>query len=151
MSEALLKKLQFKEAAHVLALGVPEAFEDLLGAISAEVHRERGEPDCYGMVLAFVASVADAKTLLGPAAEAVCAGGLLWVAYPKKSSKRYTSDVTRDNHEAWKPLAQRGFEPVRQIALDDDWSALRFKPVEDIETFTRSFAMSEEGKKRSEG
>ena len=151
MSEGLLKKLQYKEAAHVLALSVPDAFESLLEAIPAEVHRERGEPDCYGTVLAFVASVAEAKTLLGPAAEAVCAAGLLWVAYPKKSSKRYTSDVTRDNLEAWAPLAQRGFEPVRQIALDDDWSALRFKPVGDIGSFTRSFAMSEEGKKRTKG
>ena len=151
MTEALLKKLNYKGATPILALAVPEMFEPVLEATGAEVHQELGHADCYPAVFAFVATVADAHTLLGPAAEAVCAGGLLWAAYPKKSSKRYTSDVSRDNAEAWKPLAQRGFEPVRQVALDDDWSALRFRPVQDIASFTRGFAMSEEGKKRTKG
>ena len=121
MTEALLKKLNYKGETPILALAVPEMFEPVLEATGAEVHQELGNADCYPAVSAFVATVADAQTLLGPAAE------------------------------AWKPLAQRGFEPVRQVALDDDWSALRFRPVQDIASFTRGFAMSEEGKKRTKG
>lgn len=149
MPDALLKKLQFKQQSPVLALNVPEIFEPVLDAIGANVDRERGDADCYGAVFVFVASVREAQTWLGPAADAVCADGLFWAAYPKKSSKRYGSDMSRDHAEAWAPLAERGFEPVRQVSIDDDWSALRFKRVEDIPRLTRSFARSEAGKKRT--
>lgn len=150
MPDPLLQKLQFKDQSPVLALNVPEVFEPVLDATQSDVHRERGDVDCYPAVFVFIASVREAHTWLGPAAEAVCADGLFWAAYPKKSSKRYASDVSRDNAEAWAPLAQRGFEPVRQVAVDDDWSALRFKRVENIGRLTRSFARSEAGKRRTE-
>jgi hypothetical protein len=43
-----------------------------------------------------------------------------------------------------------GYEPVRMVALDEDWSALRFKKAENIKTMTRGveWRMSEEGKKK---
>jgi hypothetical protein len=41
-----------------------------------------------------------------------------------------------------------GFEGVRQVAIDDQWSALRFRRAEFIETMNRSWAMSAEGKRR---
>ena len=150
MADAILKKLQLKDQTPILVLNAPDAFDPAIHAMSGDVHHERGDAGCYPAVFVFVASVAEAQSLLAAAAEALCAGGLLWAAYPKKSSKRYASDVSRDNAEAWRPLARHGFEPVRQVALDDDWSALRFRKVEEIESFTRGFAMSEEGKKRME-
>ncbi len=73
---------------------------------------------------------------------------VVWFAYPKKSSKRYSSDLSRDN--GWKPLGNSGFEGVRQIAINEDWSALRFRHVDYIKTLThhKKLAMSEQGKKR---
>lgn len=75
---------------------------------------------------------------------------VLWFAYPKKSSKRYRSDINRD--EGWLPLGKLGYEPVRQIAIDEDWSALRFKKATRIKKLTRktSMALSEEAKRRLE-
>ena len=70
----------------------------------------------------------------------------IWMAYPKGASKRYKCDFNRDN--GWAKLGALGFEPVRQVAIDDDWSALRFRRVGFIKTMTRSFAMTEEGKAR---
>jgi hypothetical protein len=35
------------------------------------------------------------------------------------------SDINRDS--IWPIAAQHGLRPVRQIAIDDDWSALRFQ------------------------
>ena len=58
----------------------------------------------------------------------------------------YKCDFNRDN--GWTRLGELGFEPVRQVAIDDDWSALRFRRVGFIKTMTRSFAMTEEGKAR---
>lgn len=37
----------------------------------------------------------------------------------------------------WDPLGQAGFGPVRQIAIDADWTALRFRRVDPIKSLTR--------------
>ena len=71
---------------------------------------------------------------------------MLWYCYPKGSSKKYKCDFNRDN--GWQALGDRNLEPVRQVAIDEDWSALRFRKVEFIKTMTRSFAISEGGKKK---
>lgn len=60
---------------------------------------------------------------------------LLWLCYPKKSSKKYDATINRDS--GWDPVIDIGFEGVRQVAVDDDWSALRFRPREAIRTYTR--------------
>ena len=74
---------------------------------------------------------------------------LVWVAYPKKSSTRYRSEINRDH--GWQPLGDLGFEGVRQIAVDEDWSAVRFRKADQIKKLTRERkrAMSREGKKRA--
>ena len=46
------------------------------------------------------------------------------IAYPKVSSKKYTTDYNRDS--GWNLLGEWGMEPVRQVAIDQDWSALAF-------------------------
>jgi len=60
---------------------------------------------------------------------------VVWFAYPKGSSKKYTSQINRDN--GWAVLGKAGFEPVRMVAIDEDWSAVRFRRVEFIKTMTR--------------
>ena len=60
----------------------------------------------------------------------------MWLAYPKGSSKRYTCVFTRDT--GWASMGEAGFEPVRMIAIDEDWSALRFRRAEFIKTMTRA-------------
>lgn len=44
---------------------------------------------------------------------------VLWIAYPKKTSKKYACDFDRD--QGWEPLGNAGFEAVRQVAIDEDW------------------------------
>jgi hypothetical protein len=74
---------------------------------------------------------------------------LFWFAYPKKSSKKYQCEFNRDN--GWQSLGDLGFEPVRMVAIDEDWSALRFRKAENIKTITRNpdWIMSEQGKKKA--
>jgi len=54
----------------------------------------------------------------------------LWFAYPQGTSKRYTCEFNRDT--GWSALRSAGFDTVRQVAIDEDWSALRFRRVEYI-------------------
>jgi hypothetical protein len=72
--------------------------------------------------------------------------GVLWFCYPKGTSKNYTCEFNRDT--GWTVLAKLGFEPVRAVAIDADWSALRFRKPTHIKKMTRSFALTEEGKAR---
>jgi hypothetical protein len=48
----------------------------------------------------------------------------LWIAYPKTTS-RLKTDLTRD--KGWAPLEKAGMSAVTQVAVDETWSALRFK------------------------
>ncbi|MEO8473318.1 MAG: hypothetical protein ABI477_14050, partial [Chryseolinea sp.] len=52
------------------------------------------------------------------------------------------------NGNGWAVLGKLGFEPVRMVAIDEDWSALRFRKTSHIKTMTRSSAISDAGKKR---
>ena len=74
---------------------------------------------------------------------------VVWFAYPKKSSKRYASEVNRD--DSWTVVGENGFEPVRMVAIDEDWSALRVRRVEFIKKMTRAteHAMTAEGKRKT--
>ena len=53
-------------------------------------------------------------------------GGALWVAYIKGTSLKKT-DINRDSIREF--VGTIGLDTVSQIALDDDWSALRLKVV----------------------
>ena len=57
------------------------------------------------------------------------------MVYPKGSSKRVRCDFNRDT--GWQALGDVGYEPVRQVAIDGDWSALRFQKAVYIQTMKR--------------
>ena len=51
----------------------------------------------------------------------------LWVAYPKANR----ADINRDS--VWPIVAEHGMRPIGQVAIDEVWSALRFRPLKDGE------------------
>ena len=76
-------------------------------------------------VIAFARSSAEADTLAPAAIGAVKRNGLLWLCYMKGGAKAGT-DLNRDI--LWKHLTRHGIQGVRQVAIDDVWSAMRFRP-----------------------
>jgi hypothetical protein len=73
---------------------------------------------------------------------------VVWFCYPKKSSKNYKCEFDRDN--GWQSLGAANWEPVRAVAIDNDWSALRFKQPEQIKKMTRTFALTKKGAEKSD-
>jgi hypothetical protein len=146
---SVLKKLQFKDQGQpVLILSAPQAYDEVIRSFEGEVHRT-AEVDSYDFVQIFGTSNEELVSLAKSAVKNLKDGGLLWLCYPKKSSKTYKgSDCSRDT--VMYLLADEGYEPVRQIAIDEDWSALRFRKVEEIKKMTRDFAVTEKGKERTE-
>ncbi|HNL39170.1 MAG: hypothetical protein U0U46_16560 [Saprospiraceae bacterium] len=147
--QELLKKMNYKGQNPVLVLESPDDFAlNLANALpDISVLTDPAGQEKTEFALAFVTRQAHIEALV-PLLNARLEGdGLLWLAYPKGTSKRYKCDFNRDN--GWQVLGKLGFEPVRQVAIDEDWSALRFRRVEFIKTMTRSFAMSEKGKQKT--
>lgn len=151
MASPSWKKLNLKDHRAVVVLDAPKSFEAEIAALAGvgantNVRRAVGEAD-----VDFAIAFALTQEQVNVAAEAVAAhllgDGIIWIAYPKGSSKRYRCEFNRDS--GWTRLGELGFEPVRQVAVDEDWSALRFRRVEFIKTMTRSFALTDEGKKKA--
>ena len=79
-------------------------------------------------VLTFATKKAEVDAFSNAIAKASSGDAVVWVAYPKGTSKKYKCEFNRDN--GWDLLTAHGFETVRMVAIDDDWSALRFRRVE---------------------
>ena len=77
----------------------------------------------------------EVDSLAKAVAERTSGDAIVWFAYPKQSSKRYKSEIDRDH--GWASLGAAGFEPVRMVAIDEDWSAVRFRRVDFIKTLSR--------------
>jgi hypothetical protein len=121
----VLKKMLFKEHSPVLVVDPPPEARTLVKAFGVPVHsRPSGR---YGFMLGFAKSLADADGVGKAAAEALEDGALLWMAYPKGTSKKYPKvDINRDTSNA--RMGRWGFEVVSIVAIDDDWAAVRLRP-----------------------
>ncbi len=68
-------------------------------------------------------SAAEVRAALETHGSDLAAPAAFWVAYPKGGR----ADINRDS--LWPILAEHGFRPISQVALDETWSALRFRPL----------------------
>jgi hypothetical protein len=145
----LLKKMNFKEHKKMVVLNAPEEFLEQMKDFENYLKTEeklKNEKNTF--VLSFVKEQTQIDEL-APKIDASLEGdALFWWAYPKGSSKRHKCDFNRDN--GWQIMGKLGYEPVRMIAIDEDWSALRFRKAENIKKLSRGleWRMSEEGKNK---
>ena len=142
-------KLNLKDQPQIVVIGSPASFEGELAALKGvAVIRDLKKAKLLTFSLAFV-TTQEQVDVLGPAIARKAEGdAIVWFAYPKGSSKKYKSQINRDH--GWNVLGQEGFEPVRMVAIDEDWSALRFRRAAFIKTMTRAkeHRLSERGKER---
>ncbi len=142
-------KLNLKDQASIVVLNAPTSFEPELAALrSVRVVRDLQAPTEISFSLAFVTTQEDLDALAKRLVKKAKGDAIVWFAYPKASSKKYKCELNRDT--GWAVLGQAGFEPVRMVAIDEDWSAVRFRRQEFIKTLTRprEHALSAQGKAR---
>jgi hypothetical protein len=98
--------------------------------------------------LAFVTKQHEVDAFARSIAAKIKGDAIVWFAYPKGTSRNYTCEFNRDT--GWSALGALGFEGVRQVAIDADWSALRFRRVAFIKRMVRdkSRALTAEGQER---
>jgi hypothetical protein len=144
----LFKKLNFKNHTTVLSMNHPDSFLPELKAMAEITNVVENISKVKSISFAIV--FATKQTEINKAAEQIAKkaedDAVLWFCYPKGTSKKYKCDFNRDT--GWEKLGELGYEGVRAVAIDEDWSALRFRKAEHIKIMTRSFAMTEAGTKK---
>jgi hypothetical protein len=114
-------KFQIKPGSSVAVLGLDGAVEvNLPEGCVASTDVARADA-----VIVFTADIAALDAVGQPAIDAALDGRLAWIAYPKAG--HLGTDLNRDVLAAL--MLDRGAHPVRQVAIDDVWSALRFRPA----------------------
>jgi hypothetical protein len=120
---SLSQRLQLKAGQSLKLVNSPGGYEHFLAS------EQIGIAESSGAVLIFANSLAEVEQIVPPMFKSIDKDALVWVAYPKGSSGIKT-DVNRD--KLWGALKPTGWQPVRQIAMDKVWSALRFRPAEKV-------------------
>lgn len=130
LARTLAQKLGFKPGLRACIFGAPDTM-----ALDIPV----SDSGPFAFQIHFARSRADVTRIAEGAARRYETGAVFWIAFPKKSGA-IKSDLTRD--EGWAPLTSQDFLPVSNVALDADWSALRFRKRAEIPKLTRKSVSS---------
>ena len=148
---SVFDKLNLKDQTQIVVLNPPDSFEPALAELrGVKVLRDARGVSHIPFSLAFVTKQAEIDSLAKTTDKKAKGDAVVWFAYPKGTSKRYKCEFNRDN--GWTAIGKAGFEPVRMVAIDEDWSAVRFRRVDFIKTLTRpkEYRLTARGKARAE-
>ena len=130
----MAKKLRLLLEHNVVVLNAPSGFIELLRPGPAGLHAELRPNQTFDAVLLFVNN-SDELRQLGPGAiHATKPDGLLWISYPKGGPARGATDLPATPWWVQRDVlgeitSEKGYKPVSFVAVDDNWTALRFKRV----------------------
>jgi bacteriocin resistance YdeI/OmpD-like protein len=143
----LAEKLHLKPGMRFAVVNAPPGFQRTLGKLPAGVTQVVSLKGTLDLVLLFLFTRKELKNQWPKALKSLKPDSSLWVAYPKKSSG-VDSDLAEMNGD-WDVCKNSAWQPVAVIAVDDIWSAVRFKQRPDLERARA--ARSEEGIRDADG
>ena len=123
----LHKKLRLQPGQRALFLNAPKSLYTPLGTLLKEltlVDEPSGELD---FAIYFAPNSMEMAAAIPHILEHLVHDGLLWVAYPKRSSGVET-DLSRDAF--WEIMRAHGYKAVTQVYIDDTWTAMRFRHLD---------------------
>jgi len=125
----LTERLNLTGQLRALIMNAPKGYRTLLGPLPPDITVNTKPSGKYDFVHLFVNNREELARLGPDAMKAVKPMAIFWISYPKKTAKTDT-DISRD--EGWEIVTDAGFESVAQVAVDDVWSALRFRPAAEV-------------------
>jgi hypothetical protein len=131
---ALAKKLRLTAEHSVAVLNAPDGYLAMLRPGPANLTTALQPGQTYDAVLLFVHDAAELKRLGSPAIRSARPSALLWIAYPKGGQTRGGTDLPATPWWVQQDVlgditAEKGYKAVAFVAVDDVWTALRFKKV----------------------
>jgi hypothetical protein len=124
--KSLAAKLHLKSGDHVAVLHAPRSGKSQFASLPPRDTLTTRLGKTHDVILAFFEKRREVQSSIGRLKASLAKGGALWIAYPKLTAKR-DSDQSRDI--LWAELKPEGLRPVSLIAVDETWSAMRFKPL----------------------
>src|SRR3954452_21457782 len=112
----------------VCVLAAPTGFSAELARLPKSIERAPTLRGHFDLVQGFFTRRAQLASSLKRLCAAVAPAGILWISYPK--GKALGTDLNRDIIHDLVP--DFGLDAVAQVAVDDVWSALRCKVVQDV-------------------
>jgi hypothetical protein len=119
----LPKKLGIKEGSRIALVNAPKDFQSELGELPAGVQFIKRPTKSLDIILFFVLNEQALVRDFAKLAAKLVSNGMLWIAWPKKSSGVKT-DLTEDRVR--QIGLDAGLVDVKVCAIDDTWSGLKF-------------------------
>jgi len=125
--KTLLGKLNYKGQKRIAVINAENNFKiaPLKELKEVQVDNEIDPRYPYDFMIIFVRMVSEVDKVTPEALHNLAVDGILWFCYPKKSSRKFASDIGRDH--GWKSLNDLNFFGIRLVTIDEDWSAMRFR------------------------
>src|SRR4051812_45186395 len=134
MTTALFKKLNHKEQ-EIIIINAPDEFKPEMLALKKTGNKVTGlsNTDISSLkeitfIVSFVKTKSETEKIVTAFDKKLMQDAVVWFAYPKGTSKKYKAEINRDN--GWESLGKKGFDTVRSVAIDEDWTGLRFRKIE---------------------
>lgn len=127
----LAKKLQVKPGKHWLLFNAPANYLNLLEPLPEGATVSYEAKDSFDGVQLFVRNSSELVENLKVVVPILRPDTILWIIYPKKSSG-IESDL--EMMSSWDELGKYGLGGVAAAAVNETWTALRFRPKEQTKT-----------------
>ena len=137
--QTLLEKLNYKGQKRIVVFNAEKNFKlaPLREIKDIQIDSEIDLRYPYDFMIIFVRKSREVEEITPVALHNLAVDGILWFCYPKKTSKKYSSDINRDN--GWKALNDLEFYGIRLVTIDEDWSAMRFRNIKYIKSTSDRF------------
>jgi hypothetical protein len=130
----IVRKLGIKPGMRSLVVAAPPAYLKLLAPLPEGVTVSSTAAGTHPFVQFFASSLEDIGKSVPSLLKHADRGALLWIAFPKTTSG-IESDLSRDL--ICEAMHGTGWRPVSIIAIDEVWSALRFRPAGEFKSNRR--------------
>lgn len=126
MENTLLKKLRIKSGFKVQVSNAPANFLPMIGELPHDVEVSLNETKNFDALLIFARTTSDMQAALDSKHKAIGDQTICWIIYPKAKSK-LAADLNM--MQRWDDLKNYALTPCASAAVDQDWTAIRIKPV----------------------
>ncbi|MCM5661545.1 hypothetical protein [Galbibacter mesophilus] len=129
--KTLFEKLKLENQKEILILNEPEGFaEELASLVDIDIYQSLIQVNKMEFALIFVSTIKELEDQFHTLHPKLKDDVVLWVAHPRKISEKLKTDITDDYD--WHPLAKHRYERVKNIKINPDWEAVRFRREEYI-------------------
>ena len=125
----LSRKLLIKPAHRILLVNAPVTYPEMLAPLPQEAELITVPDGTFDVIQLFVTKRTELKRDLNWLQGHLRKDTIFWITYPKKSSGIPTD---LEMMQSWDETSIYGLSGVAAAAINDTWTALRFRPVEQV-------------------